>query len=104
MSLHYDDEIVIWTYHIANPDKYRPTPDDMKEFDQDLFDTYEDSLTSILPDFAIALTRRNKSRIVLLAAVSNGTQPGRRVRNACNYFAHATTLDLDEPPNGDIVT
>ena len=101
MPLHYDDEIVIWTYHYARNDDPAPSAEELQDWDRQLFDTYDDALRDELPQHGIALTRRNKSRIVLLAEGSDGKKPVTRVRSACVYFANATQLDLDEEPDED---
>jgi hypothetical protein len=96
MPLHYEDEIVIWTYHFARTDDADPTEQEVRDWDVNLFDTYEEALKAELPAHGIALTRHNKSRIVLLAEGSTGQRATTRVRKACEFFVNATALDLDE--------
>ena len=98
MALNYDDEIVIWTYYYARNDDKDPSTDEITGWDKTLFATYELVLNSEMPQHGIALTRRNKSRIVLLAQGSNGKRPVTRVRNACEYFVNAAKLDTDIVP------
>jgi hypothetical protein len=95
VAFNYSEFAVLWTFRHASPDKYNVNANDLKVWDSQLRTRYEDKLVAIMGEFGITLTRENKSRILSLAEVSNGTADGTRVRNACRFFVATRDLALD---------
>lgn len=95
MSFNYNESVVFWSYHFDSPGEYEPSNDDLSQWDQDLFNSYEDTLVVKMTEAEIPLNRENKSRVLLLALVSNGGTVAIKVRNACRYYRHVWMTDLD---------
>jgi hypothetical protein len=87
MAAHYRDYEVRVTYHHKHKSDLSPTPAKLRTWDADLFRLYEDHLMRIMLEYGIRRTKGNKSRVLLLARVSNGNVSG-QVRNACEYFVN----------------
>ena len=87
MATHYDDYEVEVSYHHKHKSDSSPTAEKLRTWDRDLFRLYEDHLMRIMPDFGIRRTKGNKSRVLLLARLSNGNASG-QVRAACEYFVN----------------
>lgn len=95
MSFNYNESVVLWTFHRKNPSVYAPTINQLNAWDQELFGSYENKLIEILSDAGIPLSRETKSRVLLLATVSNGGTVPMQVRNACRYYVNTWGQDLD---------
>lgn len=94
MALHYSEFCVLWTYHFDDAKRLQPSVTDLQGWDRTLRSTYEEKLVPMMTERGIALTRENKSRIVALAAVSDGKLAATRLRHACDFFQHTGTLPL----------
>jgi hypothetical protein len=95
MAFYYTESVVLWTYHQENPSDNNPSMNDLSRWDRDLVQSYEGRLRQILPENNIPVTRETKSRILLLATVSNGGTVETQIRNACEYYVNAWNMDLD---------
>lgn len=95
MAFNYSESVVLWSYHENNPSNYSPTISQLNKWDRDLFANYEDKLIELLNEYEIPVSRETKSRVLLLATFSNGGTVAIKVRNACKYYAHAWSLNLD---------
>lgn len=96
MGLKHNEFVVLWTYHQEKPADYEPKTAALLEWDQTLVERYESKLTKYMQEFEVPMTRENKSRIVALAQVSNGSVSGTRLRNASRYYSFVSQLSLDE--------
>lgn len=86
MAFHYSDQAVYWTYHQDTPADYDPSDETLTRWDQGLFDSYEDSLLEILPEFQLPTDKVTKSAVLMLAEISNGPSARWKVRNASKYY------------------
>ena len=92
MALHYDKVTVLFGFHQRVPASYTPTTEELEQEDTDLFDGYDAHLDEQLPAHGIEVSRTTKSRVLLLALVSNGATRRVKTVNACKYYAHAWDL------------
>lgn len=95
MAFNYSEIVVLWTYHQYKPTDYAPTTTKLTNWDKKLFASYEDALKEILAEKGIPLTRENKSRVLLLAKISQGGPIKAQVRNACEYYANVSGINLE---------
>jgi hypothetical protein len=95
MGFNYNESVVLWTYHKDKPGDYNPTINKLNKWDKDLFDSYENKLVELLNEYEIPISRETKSRVLLLATVSNGETISMKVRNACKYYMNTWGIDLD---------
>lgn len=89
MPLHYDKVTVLSGFHQRLPASYTPTAEELEQEDADLFDGYDAHLEEQLPAHGIEVSLTTKSRVLLLALVSNGATRRVKTVNACKYYAHA---------------
>jgi len=94
MSFNYNESVVFWSYHIDSPSDYNPSNNKLSDWDQSLFDAYEDDLIEKMTDEEIPINRENKSRVLLAALVSNGGTVSLKVRNACKYYKNVWMRDI----------
>ena len=100
MPFAFSEIAVIATYHEEFPSDYKPTVEDLHDWDDQLVQTYASRLEQVLAEFQVAITRENKSRVLMLAVASNGADGSlTQIRNACRYFQHTSGLDLDVEPD-----
>ncbi len=89
MALHYDKVTVLFGFHQRQPASYTPTQQELEQEDADLFAGYDAHLEEQLPAHGIEVSRTTKSRVLLLALVSNGATRRVKTVNACKYYVHA---------------
>ena len=89
MALHYDKVTVLLRYRQHFPDRFAPSAEQLEEEDAALFAHYDHHLEEQLPLHGIAVTRTTKSRVLMLALVSDGQGRRTRTRQACRYYARA---------------
>jgi hypothetical protein len=87
MALHYDKVTVLLRYRQHFPDTLEPTAGQLAAEDAALFAHYDHHLEEQLPLHGIAVTRTTKSRVLMLALVSEGQGRRTRTRKACRYYA-----------------
>jgi len=92
MTFHYSDQAVLWAYHNDKPSAYNPSLQDLEAFDNDLHGKYEVKLVEEMTSAGIDVDKRTKSRILMLAKVSNGQSVRKKVRNACRYYTAAMSV------------
>lgn len=93
MALHYKKAVVLWTYRENKPDKDDPTVEDLREWDTELYQKYEETengnlLKELMMHHNIKTSKAKKSHIVALAQVSTETHSEENVANACKFYAN----------------
>lgn len=91
MATHYRDYEVEVTYHHKHKSDLSPTREKLRNWDRDLFRLYDEHLMQFMLEYGIRRTKGNKSRVLLLARLSNGNVSG-QVRAACEYFVNVKAL------------
>lgn len=82
------------TYHYRHPDDYSASPDELDAWTRYLAKIYGPYVEQEMTDARLpAHDLSTRSRIVLLAELSNGAHPQQRLRNACRYYG-----SLPQPP------
>jgi len=92
MALHYSKPAVIFAFHRRDPADLAPTVAELEQEDADLFEGFDGLLEEQMPLFGIEVTRRSKSRVLMLALVSNGATRRVKTVSACRYYAHAWSV------------
>jgi hypothetical protein len=86
MAFHYSDNTVFWTYHNNKPGDLDPDEQELISWDKELFEKFDEALVERMNDAGIPVNKTNKSMVLSLAKVSNGSTVGLQVRNACTFF------------------
>lgn len=89
MAFHYDTFAVLQAYLEVTKD-FSPTRQELEEFDQELFTTYDDLLEEFLPANGIPPTLEMKSVVLVLSKVSGIEKRRLQVKNACLFLREAT--------------
>lgn len=88
MARTYSDETVLLSYHLENPSDYTPTDKELDAWDADLTVKYATKIDNPMTNAGIPVNKTNRSSIVLIAQMSNGSSVGIQIKNACKYFAN----------------
>ncbi len=93
MPLHFDNDIIKWTYRMETRDRHRPSASELAEWEETLHARYAPFLAAEMQSAGISDTRKNRSVLALLIMATKG-RGQQKVRNACRYFQNVSGIEV----------
>lgn len=93
MPLQISRQSVKITYHNQDRSDYDPSKQDLDKWHETLSTRYKaQPVRQAMQKHGIAIREGTRSVVVMLAELSTGSTAGKRLDNACKYYAHVRPL------------
>ncbi len=97
VHFNFDRTLVLVMFSQANPGDTAPSQSDLANFDHELVNDNEPSLTNIMRENGLPLDTLSKSKVLAYKPNMPGNTPEMQIANACTFFLNSEQASSGAP-------